>query len=69
MANEREISFQKEMAKLRSAFHDRLIAELEDFVAYAGLTDQEMCRTATLKQLYEERRQIAAMMTGGDDLS
>jgi len=67
MANEREISFQKEMAKLRSAFHDRLIAELEDFVAYAGLTDQEMCRTATLKQLYEERRQIAAMMTGGDD--
>jgi diguanylate cyclase (GGDEF)-like protein len=59
MANERELSIQKEMAKLRSEFHDRLISELEDFVAYATLTDQEICNAATLKKLYEDSHRLA----------
>ena len=59
MANEREVSIQKEMAKLRNEFHDRLIVELEEFVAYASLTDQEICRTQTLQKLYEASHRLA----------
>lgn len=59
MANEREVSIQKEMAKLRNEFHDRLIVELEEFVAYASLTDQEICRTETLQKLYEASHRLA----------
>ena len=59
MANEREASIQKEMAKLRNEFHDRLIVELEEFVAYSRLPDQEICRTETLKTLYETSHRLA----------
>lgn len=59
MANEREASIQKEMAKLRNEFHDRLIVELEEFVAYSKLPDQEICRTETLKRLYETSHRLA----------
>lgn len=59
MANEREESIQKEMAKLRNEFHDRLIVELEEFVAYSKLPDQEICRTETLKRLYETSHRLA----------
>ena len=59
MANEREASIQKEMAKLRNEFHDRLIVELEEFVAYSNLPDQEICRTETLQKLYEASHRLA----------
>lgn len=59
MANEREASIQKEMAKLRNEFHDRLIVELEEFVAYSSLPDQEICRTETLQKLYEASHRLA----------
>jgi len=59
MANEREASIQKEMAKLRNEFHDRLIVELEEFVAYSSLPDQEICRAETLKKLYEASHRLA----------
>lgn len=59
MANEREASIQKEMAKLRSEFHDRLIAELDEFVAQAALPDHELCRAETLKKLYETSHRLA----------
>lgn len=59
MANEHEDSIQQEMAKLRSEYHDRLIAELEEFADNANLTDQEMGRAETLKKLYETSHRLA----------
>ena len=59
MANNNEVSIQKEMAKLRNEFHDRLIKELEEFVAYSKLTDQKLCSTETLKSLYEASHRLA----------
>lgn len=59
MANDHEISIQKEMAKLRNEFHDRLIKELEEFVAYSKMTDQKLCSPATLRTLYEASHRLA----------
>lgn len=59
MANEHEISIQNEMAKLRSEFHDRLIADLEALVAHGRMQDEEMRRIETLKKLYEDSHRLA----------
>lgn len=59
MANEKEISNQKQMAKLRHEFHDRLISELEDFVAHAKLSDDKISQRATLQELYESSHRLA----------
>lgn len=59
MANENEVSIQREMAKLRGEFHNKLISELREFVAYANLPDQEICRKDTLKKLYDASHRLA----------
>ena len=59
MSNEKGKDIQKEMTKLRNEFHDRLITELDELVAYANLSDEEICSAEKLKDLFASSHRLA----------